>query len=95
MDMFDPFGFKDIERSKREKECEFEKLALDPCAKRPKDGDRVVVAVGLIGYGFNWVRQECVVLESGDTSFKVQWKQYSNTHVEWVHQNLITDVIGH
>lgn len=85
--------FNEMNRNRREMHDEFTKLCLDPSAVRPNVGDRVVVAIGLIGYGFNWIRQECVVIEEGETSFKVRWQQHGNTHVEWINPNLITDVL--
>ncbi len=74
----------------------FEKLLDIPPACIPMVGDRVVVAVGLLGYGFHWVRKEGKVLEVGDTSYKVRFEKldYKGGPVElWSHWSLITDVL--
>lgn len=80
-------------------DAEFCRLAVEPSAKRPGIGDRVLLAVGLLNMGHLWMREEATVLECGDTSFRVQFrdrKEYStNAPMErWVHQAIITDVLA-
>lgn len=102
-DDFDAWMMKHLDEAhegRRELEEGFAKLCLDACAKVPKKGDRVVVAIGFLGMGHLWVRSEGLVLEAGDTSYKVQILDYKpfgaplGSHVCWVHQALITDVLG-
>ncbi len=91
-------SFRHAEEGARKTEHEFERLALDPCSDIPEVGDRVIVAVGLIGHGFAWVREEATVLEIGSSSYKVQLSKQkdfdSNKPVEcWIHSVLVTDVL--
>lgn len=74
---------------------EFARLQTDPCCQIPKVGDRVVVAVGLLGLGHLYIREECEVLECGATTYKIQHSgrdEYENW-VKWVHQALIIEVL--
>lgn len=77
---------------------EFEKLLNEPSCNAPSVNSRVLVAAGLLGMGFPWIREEAVVLECGDTSYKVKFINYRFSRNEdiimWVHQTLITDVLG-
>ena len=80
-------------------DAEFCRLAVEPSAKRPGVGDRVLVAVGLLNMGHLWIREEGTVLECGDTSFLVRLA--NRTHIitgvpteVWAHQALITDVLS-
>lgn len=86
-----------VDRNHRRKDEEFLRLCVEPSSRVPVVGDTVVVAAGLIGRGFDWVREEATVIAVGDTSFKVRWLQLSykgNVEEQWVHPVLITDVIG-
>lgn len=85
-----------IWRSLAAKESEFLRLAAEPCQKTPVVGDRVLVAVGLLGMGHPWVRMEGVVLEVGDTACFVRLKDrmLQKEEEEWVHNTLITDVLA-
>lgn len=78
---------------------EFRKLCVEPSLKVAKKGDRVIVAGGLIGRGYKWVRLEAVVLEVGDTSVHVEFKDraYIGGRPDrcWIHPCLITDVLSH
>ena len=64
-------------------------------------GDTVSVAIGLLGHGYDWVRQECTVLDVQSTSAQIEWpKDVSmakitgeSKYTEWVDRKLITDVI--
>ncbi len=90
----DPFYAFDRERIEKEKQ--FQKLCDDPSSKIPCVGDRVVVAAGLIGMGFNWVRKEATVLEVGETSYRVQFQEKrldGTPMIQWIHPALITDVL--
>lgn len=77
---------------------EFRRLCAEPCGKVPQKGDRVLIAAGLLGMGYPWVREEAVVMECGDTSYFVQFVHYKTydekTYSCWVNQNLITDVLA-
>lgn len=95
-DMFE--YFRDINRHHESQDEDFRKLLVEPSAKTPSLGDHVIVATGFLGMGFNWIREEAVVLECGDTSYKVQFTDCKHIvdgtpTVKWVHQALITDVL--
>lgn len=88
---------RNIEKSKQDKEEMFRRLCAEPCMKVPKPGDRVIIAAGLLGRGFLWVRTEAEVLQVADTSVKVRFKSsFSQTPdvEEWIHPALITDVLS-
>lgn len=75
----------------------FQRLCCEPTTKIPKKGDRVIVAAGFIGMGHPWVRLEAVVMECGDTSYKVRFADRAervDKSDKWVHQALITDVLS-
>ena len=96
--MFDEDFFKRMDENHRKREDEFQRLALDPCCIIPNVGDIVVVAAGLLGMGFDYIRLEAKVLCVGQISYKVRFT--NETHVitgepteKWIHPSLITDVI--
>lgn len=70
---------------------EFKRLAVDPCSEIPEVGDKAIVALGLLGMGHLWMREEAEVLEVASTSYHVRIRGRSGTH--WIHQALVTDVI--
>lgn len=86
--------------SSDEKREYYEKLRVEPCLVPIKVGSRVLVATGLLDFGgFGWVRTEGVVEEIADTAYRVRFvelqdKRDTEPWVEWVHQDLITDVLG-
>jgi preprotein translocase subunit YajC len=85
-----------VDRGHRKKEAEFERLRIEPSARTPAVGDTVVVAAGLIGRGFDWVRKEALVVAVGETSVKVRFsnRRYNGeADEEWVSPVLITDVL--
>ena len=96
-DSFSSFRQLDDERN-----TEIRRLR-DAAAKKPispKIGDRVLVAIGLIGHGVAWLRHECVVVDVSKTAIKVEWprvghttKELGPTHSEWVDRPLVTDII--
>lgn len=99
-DPFDDFmeDLRDIRKGHNQIEQEFRKLAIEPCGKVPLVGDRVIVATGLLGMGFLWVRKEAVVIETADTSYHLRFKDEVDYKTKmpleiWVHQALITDVL--
>ena len=78
--------------------AEFHKLAVEPSATRPKVGDHVLVAAGLLNRGHLWIRYECEVICEADTSFKIRccdsaYHGLERNWEQWVHQALITDVL--
>lgn len=90
--------FNDMERIWKKREDQFYKLLIDQCAIIPNVGDTVIIAAGLLGLGFDWVRLEAVVLKVGQNSFKIQFQtekefRTSKLKEEWIHPALITDVI--
>ena len=92
------FNFDDIRREHDRKRAEFERLCFDPCMMTPEVGDRVVVAAGPLGMGFDWVRLEATVIEAGQLSYKVRFTD--RTHpitgepiTQWIHPAIITDVL--
>jgi preprotein translocase subunit YajC len=95
--MFD-FGidWEGINRRHDERRGEFQRLCCDPSCQTPEVGDTVIVAAGLIGRGFDWVREEAEVIALGETSVKVRWRResrYEELNETWIHPALITDVI--
>jgi hypothetical protein len=83
-----------IHEDHKKMDDEFRRLCAEPSTKIPVVGSRVVVAAGLLGMGFNWVRYEGIVEECGDTSYKVRFTDYHMPNYRrWVHQALITDVL--
>lgn len=93
------FDWDDINDYHRKLDSEFAKLINEPSARVPQVGDKVLVAVGLLGMGYLWVRLEAEVIETADTSYKVRFtdrKKWGSDELqeEWVHQALITDVVS-
>lgn len=86
--------FRSIRKHHEELGVAFSKLLADPTSKVPQQGDRVVVAIGLLSMGHLWVRGEGVVLECGETSYKVQLDKDECSRPIWVHQALIVEVLG-
>lgn len=88
--------FDGIHKAHEQKKAEFDKLVADQSMILPNVGDRVVVAAGPLSRGFEWIRLEAVVLEVGQSSYKVRFTKdrFDGTpDEEWVHPALITDVI--
>lgn len=96
---FGGFDFDAIERARQARRDEFEKLACEPCMKSANEGDRVLVAAGPVGRGFEWMRHEAIVLEVADTAYRVRYTDYKSIVndgpvEEWVHRFVVTDVLG-
>ena len=87
--------FESAENNHKKQENGFKKL----CQELPilvKKGDKVIVAVGLLGRGFEWIRKECEVMETANISIKIRCQDtyYKDGFwEEWIHPALITDVI--
>lgn len=85
-----------LDREHETREAEFMRLLADS-PKRVLVGDRVVVAAGLTGRGYNWVRVEAEVLEVGDVSVKVRFlgreALVGKPDEDWIHSALITDIL--
>lgn len=94
----DLFGWSDrIDRVHDKRRQEFEKLACEPCLKSASVGDRVLVAAGPNGRGFEWERLEAVVIEVADTAYHVRYTRketYPELQEAWVHRFTVTDVLG-
>ena len=98
MDM-DKF-FNRLDSNHKRRENEFNKLLLDQCCIVPGIGDTVIVAAGLLGMGFDWIRLEAEVVGIGQNSIKVRFitekKFQSEEYItKWIHPALVTDVIKH
>ena len=89
-------SFREADRRRRQTEAEFEKLACEPCLKEAKEGDKVLVAAGVMGRGHHWMRLEAEVLRVADTAYYVRYVKYTNYKgevvEEWVHRFAVTDV---
>jgi hypothetical protein len=87
-----------LDRRHEKMNQEFMRLCCEPCGRVPAAGDRVLVAGGLIGKGHMWARLEATVVEVADTACKVRFLDRISVQygVEdtWVHNALITDVMG-
>lgn len=64
-----------------------------------KKHDIVLVAVGLVGHGYEWVRKECRVLQVRKNSAKITFKGLGEPigrdwWVKWVDRALITDMVS-
>ena len=94
----DFFDFDAIDRHHKKRRDEFEKLAMDPPAKSAEVGDRVLIAAGPVGRGFEWERLEAVVLEVADTAYQVRFTKrktiYGESDEDWVHRFCVTDVLA-
>lgn len=88
----------DIKQKHNERNMYFDALLANPCAQPVNVGDRIVVAAGLIGFGFKWERLEATVLKKGQNSIKIELEHKKpGTDVNWelwVHPAIITDVLG-
>ena len=88
----------DIKQKHNERNTYFDELLANPCTQPVTVGDRVVVAAGLIGFGFKWERLEATVLEKGQNSIKIELDHkhlVNNVNWElWIHPAVITDVLG-
>ena len=84
----------DVNRHHAKLDKELAKLTAEPCMTPFEVGDRVIVAIGLIGYGHTWIRKECKVLEKAATSTKISFQNIvDKEQIEWVNNILITDVL--
>lgn len=72
---------------------EYDKLCHDPCMKIPKVGDRIVYAVGCLGIGSPFAREEAEVIEKGDQSYKIRITIKGQTLDMWISSVLVTDVL--
>ena len=104
--MFDEDFFKRFDESQKradenhaKRQQEFRRLELDACSIIPEVGDTVVVAAGLLGMGYEYLRLEAEVLRVGQLSYKVcfdvrEYRPLDGNPVEkWIHPALVTDVI--
>jgi len=75
-------------------EEEYNRLKGGGIPKNIKVGDKVIIAAGIIGRGFVWVRKQCEVIEVCDTSCLVKHKgKYdSDNWEEWIDKFLIVDI---
>jgi hypothetical protein len=77
---------------------EFRRLLVDPSATQAEVGDRVVVAAGLLGRGWQWIREEAEVIAVGETSYKVRFVETPEDDGEpteqWIHPAIVIDVLG-
>lgn len=94
--MFDDDFFSRIDDHHAQRRAEFDKLAADPPARSAEVGDRVLLACGAIGRGFEWERVEGIVQEVADTAYRVKFKKDydKDYHDLWVHRFIVTDVLG-
>ena len=99
---WEDYFWKDMHNMHEEKNQEreeFKRLLSDRPSTVPQVGSRVLVAAGFLGMGHIWIREEGVVEECGDTSYKIRFINYTPYSKEkgslsqWVHQSLITDVL--
>lgn len=98
MGLFDDMHemFRSADKAREEREDEFRKLCAEPCLRVPEIGDRVLVAAGLLGMGYLWIRREAEVVSKGDTAYRIRFvncESYHEGNEHWVHQALITDVL--
>jgi hypothetical protein len=87
-----------IKHNRNERDIYFDDLVAKNPPLAVNVGDRVVVAAGLIGFGFKWERLEANVLEKGQNSVKIELDHkhpITGANYElWVHPVIITDVLG-
>jgi hypothetical protein len=94
--MFDDEFFKRMDERHRQQDEMFLRLCAEPCMDVAEVGDIVLIAGGLLGKGFLWVRLEATVLAVADTAYKVEFDKpfYDGTKdVQWVHRTLVTDIV--
>lgn len=92
MDFFEYIALQQHEENLK-LQIEYRKLQQNP-PLLVKIGDRVLVAIGLIGYGFQWARQECEVVDVSGCSAKITWSNDSKSFHEWVDIVLIIFVLS-
>ena len=63
---------KRVSESHKKKYDEFERLSQES-PKIVEKGDKVLVAVGLLGHGFEWIRESCEVVDVKGNHSKVKW----------------------
>lgn len=85
--------FREIDKHHKIQEDEYKRLASDT-PKSVKIGQKVLVAVGLLGHGFHWIRQECDIINVSGNSSKIKWISYGSVHEYWIPNCLITSIIG-
>ena len=81
-----------IHRSHEYLRQEFDRLLVEPNMKPIEPGMRVIIAAGLIGHGYPWIRTEVEVVDIADTSILISF--LGKNKPEWIHPALITDVLS-
>jgi hypothetical protein len=95
MSSFDAFdAMRQFEKDRERRQAMFNRLLADPCMKIPEINDRVLVAAGLLGMGFDWSRLEALVIAVADASIKVRFDKDHYFREQWIHPALIVDVLG-
>lgn len=96
--MFNDFFeyFDNIHKEHNKQEEEYDRLRSDP-PKALYIGDKVLVALGLLGYGFRWIREKGEIIAIADSSVFIKFER---THIItreplelWIEKTLITDII--
>lgn len=89
------FDFDFIGKYREERKQEYDRLKGGGVYKDVSVGDTVVVAAGLLGRGYIWIRVECEVVQVGDTScFVKHIGEYElDNWQEWIDRFLIVEVV--
>jgi hypothetical protein len=77
-------------------DVEYSKLMQRETVLLPKVGDRVLVAIGILGFGSICARDEGVCIECASTTYKIRFynpEEPDDSPDIWVHQNLILDIL--
>lgn len=92
MDFFEMFG--NISKEQNEREEAFRKLQAEP-PKLIKKGDKVLIAAGLLGMGFLWIREEAVIIDVQESAVKAKFKDYwpGQPNEKWIDPILVTDIL--
>lgn len=78
-----------------ERRNEFDRLSAEQ-PKTPKVGDNILAAVGLIGHGFAYIRQEAKVIETSGNNSRIQWKSKycDDIKEEWITNILVIEILN-
>ena len=77
----------------QQQDAEFARLRQNP-PRNVKVKDKVLVAAGILGRGYVWIRKECEVIAISQSSVKVKCIEKHDEWEQWIDPALITDVIS-
>jgi len=97
--MFDFFeSMKRADENNDKRKRQIDKLMADVPKEMPKVGDKVIIASGLLGHGWDYIRREGIITEIADYTVKAKWENYPghstvDIREEWMHPAFIVDTL--